>query len=119
MLSLRFNSSKQTGKNYVAEISTYEELVNALNALEAGCAKYNGAEDYNQFHYEVVEITKPVTIDTVITVPSMVKLQLSADVTINGRLNIKGTLQDKYKIYWFVESGGCCIYGSYVYCRFG
>ena len=118
--SLRFNSSKQTGKNYVAEISTYEELVNALNALEAGCAKYNGAEDYNQFHYEVVEITKPVTIDTVITVPSMVKLQLSADVTINGRLNIKGTLQDKYKnIYGLTGKDGvgdvAFTPGSYMY----
>lgn len=92
--TFRFHAAKKQGTKKVAVQETYQDLLDVLNGMAEGCATYKGSEDYMDQHYEVVQITKPVTIDKVITVPMPVKLQFNADVTINGRIIVAGYLQD-------------------------
>lgn len=94
--TFRFHAEKEQGGADIGTLTTYQELLDALNAIQDGCAVYKGEEDYGDQHYEVIQITKPITIDQVITVPYPIKLQFNADITINGRIIIEGYLQDMY-----------------------
>lgn len=90
--TFRFHAEKEQGGADIGTLTTYQELLDALNAIQDGCAVYKGEEDYGDQHYEVIQITKPITIDQVITVPYPIKLQFNADITINGRIIIEGCL---------------------------
>ncbi len=89
-----FNSAKKLGKAEAEAEKTAEDLLATLQAIDASAVRDAGEENVDGVLHDVLEVSKPITINQNITIPNAVRLKFTKGPIVNATIFVEGQLQD-------------------------